>query len=151
MKKIKQGFWTFGMVMCLAVLFYSADSVYRYLREAEESSAEFEYLESFVENEKAMNIEESNRQIVNGKDEQGILTEYAALFEQNNDIAGWITIDGTPVNYPVMFTPDQPDFYLKHGFDKEYSALTLTHLMFWRLGFGRKMNILRSCRFPLEQ
>lgn len=37
-------------------------------------------------------------------------------------MAGWITIEGTPVNYPVMFTPDQPDFYLKHGFDKEYSA-----------------------------
>ena len=53
MKKIKYGFWTLGMILCLAVLLYSAGSVYRYLQEAEESSAEFEYLENFVENEKA--------------------------------------------------------------------------------------------------
>ena len=69
-----------------------------------------------------MNTEESNGQMVSEKDEQGILTEYVTLFEKNNDMAGWITIEGTPINYPVMFTPDQPDFYLKHDFDKDYSA-----------------------------
>lgn len=122
MKKIRHGFRALGIIVCLAVWMYSAGSVYRYLQEAEESSAEFEYLENLVENEKALNTEESDGQMANEKNEQGILTEYAALFEQNNDMAGWITIEGTPVNYPVMFTSDQPDFYLKHGFDKEYSA-----------------------------
>ena len=34
---------------------------------------------------------------------------------------GWIKIDGTNVNYPVMQTPNKPDFYLKHSFDKSYS------------------------------
>ena len=47
--------------------------------------------------------------------------KYDALFEQNNDFIGWIKIDGTNVNYPVMQTPNKPDFYLKRSFDKSYS------------------------------
>lgn len=53
MKKIRHGFRALGIIVCLAVWMYSAGSVYRYLQEAEESSAEFEYLENLVENEKA--------------------------------------------------------------------------------------------------
>lgn len=34
---------------------------------------------------------------------------------------GWIAIDGTNINYPVMQSPNNPDFYLKHDFNKEYS------------------------------
>ena len=43
--------------------------------------------------------------------------KYGALFEQNNDFVGWISIDETSIHYPVMQTPDNPDYYLKHGFD----------------------------------
>lgn len=47
--------------------------------------------------------------------------KYKALFEMNNDFVGWICIDGTNINYPVMWTPNSPDYYLKHNFEKEYS------------------------------
>lgn len=50
-----------------------------------------------------------------------ILPEYAELFTQNSDMVGWITVEDTKINYPVMQSKDEPDFYLKHGFDKEYS------------------------------
>lgn len=49
------------------------------------------------------------------------LEKYAAVHEQNPDFVGWLTIDGTNINYPVMQTIDDPDFYLKHGFEKQYS------------------------------
>lgn len=35
---------------------------------------------------------------------------------QNTDMIGWISIEDTKIDYPVMFTAD--DFYLSHGFDK---------------------------------
>ena len=38
-------------------------------------------------------------------------------------MAGWIEVTGTEISYPVMQTPDEPDFYLKHNFAKEYSDL----------------------------
>ena len=47
--------------------------------------------------------------------------KYGALFEQNQDFIGWISIDGTNINYPVMQTPDNPDYYLKHSFEKIWS------------------------------
>ena len=46
-----------------------------------------------------------------------ILEQYRELYKQNSDMAGWVRIDGTTIDYPVMYTGD--DFYLSHGFDKE--------------------------------
>lgn len=54
--------------------------------------------------------------------------KYKALYEQNNDFIGWISIEGTNVNYPVMQSTDNPDFYLKHGFDKAYSNYGVPYL-----------------------
>ena len=48
--------------------------------------------------------------------------KYARVYERNTDMVGWICIEGTAIDYPVMQTVDEPDFYLKHGFDRQYSA-----------------------------
>lgn len=70
---------------------------------------------------------ESDTENTEGEDvsaEETALTsyqKYAAVYEQNHDFVGWITIDDTNINYPVMQTPDNPDFYLKHAFDRSYS------------------------------
>ena len=50
------------------------------------------------------------------------LAHYQKLHEQNPDFAGWIWIEGTNIDYPVMQSPENPEFYLDHGFDKEYSS-----------------------------
>jgi hypothetical protein len=39
-----------------------------------------------------------------------ILAQYQELHERNADMVGWIKIDGTAIDYPVMYTAD--DFYL---------------------------------------
>lgn len=51
-----------------------------------------------------------------------LLPEFQELYVQNNDMVGWIRIPGTDIHYPVMQTPDQTDYYLKHNFAKESSA-----------------------------
>ena len=48
-----------------------------------------------------------------------LLEQYRVLYEQNADMVGWIKVDGTEIDYPVMYTGD--DFYLSHGFDKAES------------------------------
>lgn len=50
-----------------------------------------------------------------------VLRQYAQLYQMNPDLAGWLKIEGTPINYPVMQTPDRPDYYLKRNFDRESS------------------------------
>ena len=47
--------------------------------------------------------------------------KYRAVQEQNSDFLGWLSILGTSIDYPVMQTVDEPNFYLKRGFDKQYS------------------------------
>ena len=50
-----------------------------------------------------------------------VLPEFAELYVKNNDIVGWFCIPGTDIDYPVMQSPGDPDYYLLHNFDKEFS------------------------------
>lgn len=56
-------------------------------------------------------------------EEETVLAEYGELYLQNTDMVGWLSIAGTNINYPVMQTPNNPNYYLKHNFEKEYSDL----------------------------
>ncbi len=47
---------------------------------------------------------------------------YDDLYAQNSDLFGWICIEGTKINYPVMHTPDDPEYYLHRAFDGKKSA-----------------------------
>lgn len=49
------------------------------------------------------------------------IAEYVALHEQNTDMVGWIKIDKTKLDYPVMQTPNEKDYYIKRDFDKNHS------------------------------
>jgi sortase B len=43
------------------------------------------------------------------------------LYEQNNDLVGWLNVIDTGIDYPVMQTPNDPEYYLRLNFNKEYS------------------------------
>lgn len=49
-----------------------------------------------------------------------MLEQYRELYEKNNDLAGWLTIDGTVIDYPVMQCEDN-EYYLHHDFYGEES------------------------------
>lgn len=53
--------------------------------------------------------------------EPGILPEYLPLYQMNSDMVGWVKLEGTNINYPVMQTPDSPDYYLNKNFNKQTS------------------------------
>lgn len=42
---------------------------------------------------------------------------YRDSFLANGDMAAWLHIPGTPVDYPVMWTPEDEEYYLLRGFD----------------------------------
>lgn len=55
---------------------------------------------------------------LNGVVTPDILPEYETLFKKNMKLAGWLTIDGTNIDYPVMQTSDN-EYYLNHNFDQQ--------------------------------
>lgn len=42
---------------------------------------------------------------------------YAELHEKNPHMVGWLKIEGTKLNYPVLQTPDEPNYYLYRDFE----------------------------------
>ncbi len=98
------------LIICLIVFcgsgFYLAD----YFLKAWKAQDQFAEL-------KDLNTEEKDILTDKGT----IIGKYAALYKQNQDIIGWVKIDGTRIDYPVMQTQDDPEFYLHRDFKKEYS------------------------------
>jgi sortase B len=50
-------------------------------------------------------------------DSKGMLLKFARLYEFNSDIRGWLHIDGTGVDYPVLQATGGTNFYLTHNFE----------------------------------
>ncbi len=47
---------------------------------------------------------------------------FLALYEENPDCIGWLRIEGTVIDYPVMYRPAEENYYLHRDFYGEYSA-----------------------------
>lgn len=66
--------------------------------------------------------EEKNLDLMESENEKSdILPEYRNIVSENADFAGWISIEGTNIDYPVMQTPWEPEYYLHRNFTGEYS------------------------------
>lgn len=85
------------------------------------------YISEYLQDKEQLGELESIAQIVEDS-EQNADNKYAELYAQNSDFMGWIRIDGTGIDYPVMQSKDDPDFYLKHNFSKEYSRFGIPYI-----------------------
>lgn len=54
--------------------------------------------------------------------EDGILREYAPLYDYNSHMVAWVAIEDTVINYPVVQTPANPEYYLHRDFDGSYNV-----------------------------
>ncbi len=65
------------------------------------------------------NIEIDESKITESKTERMIQLE--ELQKENEEIIGWLEIEGTNINYPVLQTSDN-DYYLTHNYKKEKAS-----------------------------
>lgn len=138
MKKIL--YWT-AIVALVAVFLYSGYSLITYYADSRENQQTYEELAQLVvdrptiplpqpSDPEASEPEETQPQqiLVTARDPATgqtilVLPEYAQLYTKNPDLVGWISIDGTKINYPVVQSaPDNANYYLKRNFEKKYSA-----------------------------
>lgn len=57
-----------------------------------------------------------------GGDSSPVHPGLLALHRENPDCIGWIKIEGTVIDYPVMYRPSEENYYLHRDFNGEYSA-----------------------------
>lgn len=130
---MKKALYMIVIVLLLAVFCFSGFQVVNYFIESKEQASQFDELAALKDNaaketteapketEVAENTEATEETEPTGETEPTMLPEYAELYEMNNDLAGWIKIEGTEVDYPVMHTPTNPNYYLKRNFYGEHS------------------------------
>ena len=117
-------------IVCLLVFVLAGYKITSELRtQKEEISAFNELAELIAESTNTQaqtepSTEPKNNDIPNDTEPTLIIStrNLTPLFEQNSDCIGWVYIEGTAVDYPVMHTPDEPQRYLRKNFDKEYST-----------------------------
>ena len=93
-------------------------SAYFLISNKVDEKAQSEKYESIAEQ---VALPDETREPIQYDMEKTLLPDYTELFLQNSDMVGWITVQDTRINYPVMQSKDNPNFYLKHGFDKAYT------------------------------
>lgn len=119
------------IVILVAILIFSGVQVARYAIDTMQQKNAYDDLAAMVEQSRAEPVptvpvpsvqDQAQPTTPAEPTEPVMLPEYAALYAENPDTVGWLQIDGTVINYPVMQTPDRPDYYLKRNFQKEQNA-----------------------------
>ena len=93
----------------LLIAIFSGVMIYSHFKEADEQEELYNNLAQIVEkNETSPETETPMPTTPPEGGELVMLPEYAELYEQNNDLIGWICIEDTKINYPVMQSLDEP-------------------------------------------
>ncbi len=121
----------YGILLGFFILVFlvSAVMVVRYMIGSRQAAQEYNELAGILESVQNEQKEENDTSSENvspdgpsqGQGNIGILPEYAPFYEMNSDLVGWINIPDTVINYPVLQSPDRPNYYLKRSFYKKGS------------------------------
>ncbi|MCM1497367.1 MAG: class B sortase [Clostridium sp.] len=113
------------MVLCLLVAFGCGAYLLYYYYRTSKSEGAVEDLKQMIdwENEETEDRRNNPEMVM----VEGVMVQkkFAELYRTNQDFVGWLTIEDTDVDYPVMYTPgeaERGEYYIHRNFDEEYSA-----------------------------
>lgn len=92
-----------------------------------EESAKFSGIHEETERQEGPEIIDEPESEVQLAEDQNT-ARFSVFTERNADFCGWIRIDGTGIDYPVMYSAEEPDFYLSRDFDKNRSKSGVPYL-----------------------
>lgn len=142
--KIQNLLYRLLVLFLIATMVISGCMVFRYVADSMQQKKEYDALAKLVEQARSdaapqapaattPRIPDATSDISSGPEAteesppaeaegDSILPEYTLPYQKNSDLVGWMTIDGTPINYPVMQAPDRVDYYLHRNFEKKESS-----------------------------
>lgn len=104
------------LILCTTTFFLSTGMLIHNDLDAKRQVESYNQLISIVEN-----VDLSDIDVLPFDEDSDFIAKYQELHKQKGDMVGWIKIDDTQINYPVMQTIENPNYYLRRGFDKNYS------------------------------
>ena len=101
------------IVIFAGIAVFSGYKLFNTYKDAQDSSDKFSQLEQIVTDNKYITENETMEMTASER--------YSSVYDMNNHFVGWVSIDGTTLNYPVVQTKDNPEYYLRRNFDGQYS------------------------------
>ena len=129
--KAKSRLMIAGAALCAALFLFSGAMLAREYLDQKQSAEAFAEVADLVKEVKE-DVEPPTLELADDPapkpEELTAFEKYADVYAQNSDLVGWISIPDTRIDYPVMQTKDNPNFYLKHAFDKSYSSYGVPYM-----------------------
>lgn len=100
--------YTIITILLIGLVLISSYLIFKEKKQNEKQENTFEDLIEIVEE----NIENQEERKI----------DINKLYEENKDIVGWLKIDSTTINYPIMQNINDPNYYLHRDFYKNYSS-----------------------------
>ena len=142
MKKLRKLFSVILVIAAIACLLFATILFFRYSQEDENTNTLLDELRPITENSLQPSVSSNivSTESVSGTisvsesdsttDTEPIPSEeptripnpYAESYLANDDMVGWLIIPGTNVDYPVMWTPGDENYYLYRDFDEKDNA-----------------------------
>ncbi len=103
-KRVAVSFLAMAVVLLAALL-------YLQIKEAKEDAV-LEYIR-----QERIHLKKSDENDKKNTDKVAILDQYVILYSMYPDVVGWLKVDGTSIDYPVMQDRTGKEYYLKHNFE----------------------------------
>lgn len=135
-RRRKQLINRFLLVLFACVFVFSATYLAIYYYNSYKSERKVDELKGLIDDTELSDDESHNTDVhenvssgdeidnsVNYVDIDGALVQekFVELYRKNHDFIGWITIEDTEIDYPVVLSMYDEEYYLHRDFDKNYS------------------------------
>ena len=102
-----------ALVLCVVAFVGSGAYLARYFINAKAAEQDIAKL---IKEKSEENLTEEE---IKEAEKSGIAKKYIRLHKKNSDMIGWISVEGSKIDYPVMQTKGDNEYYLHRNFEKE--------------------------------
>lgn len=143
MKNIIKIFAYLLLSISLLLFGFSLNFINKWNKQNNQISKQLDEINDLVKIEK---VEDNENTVI--KDDSSVQkntslnnVDFSELKNKNSDVAGWIDVKGTNINYPFVQYTDN-NFYLTHSFDKKYNDAGWLFEDYRNDGFNDKNTII---------
>lgn len=118
-KDRKRQLWRILTALCIVVFVVSVGAALRTLWESKQEKSTFDQLAKLVQEEETVPSPAQTGEAAaeeEAEETAGWSRSMQGLQEENPDFAAWLRIPGTVIDYPVMHTPEDSQYYIRRDF-----------------------------------
>ena len=128
--KKKRILYNVCLVVLIVIFIGSAGYLASYFLQSRKSESQFDTLKSMID--EPVQADEIVYVATEGDAEPGlefvsidgtlVQKRFASIYQKNHDFVGWLSIEDTHIDYPVMQTMEDEEYYIHRDFYGDYSA-----------------------------